>query len=339
MRNLYAALGTAVLVVIGTFWWMTSNVNRAIADDLLPVTFSVGSGQKLRQVALALEQQRFIPSASAWTLYAILQGQRSNIQAGTYVLEAGLTGRDILRRFASGEKQSKEVAVKIREGLTAEAAAEILERAGVVTENDFLAAVRVTDSQTVLPDKTYDFLADKPSGATLEGFLFPDTYRFFKSSTAAAVLQKFLDNFDARVTPAMRQVAKDRGQTLFAELTMASILEKELKSDTDRAMGADIFWRRIAIGMPMQSDATVNYVTKKSALRPSIEDTTVDSAYNTYQHQGLPPGPINNPGLKSIRAALYPKSNSYFYFLTTDDNTYYAKTLNEHNRNKAQYLK
>lgn len=340
MRYLYAALGTAALVMVGTFWWMTGNVNRAVADDLPSVAFTVGAGQKLRQVALALERQRLIPSASAWALYAILQSQRSNILAGQYSLNPSMTGREILRTVTSGDKQSKEVTVKIREGLTAEATAEILEGAGVVTRSDFLTAARVTDSRTVWPDKTYGFLADKPTVATLEGFLFPDTYRFFKDSSAAVTVQKLLDNFDRRIGSSLRQTAARQRRTLYEEIIMASILEAELKTDADRAMAADIFWRRLDAGIALQSDATVNYVTGKGRLQPSIADTEVDSPYNTYRHRGLPPGPINNPGLSAIRAAINPTANDYWFYLTAKDGkTIFSKTLDEHNRNKAEYLR
>lgn len=121
---------------------------------------------------------------------------------------------------------------------------------------------------------------------------------------------------------------------------MASILEAELQTDVDRAMGADVFWKRLAIDMPLQSDATVNYVTGKGKLQPSIADTKVDSLYNTYQHRGLPPGPINNPSLSAIRAAINPTSNPYYFYLTAPDGkTIFSKTLDEHNRNKATYLR
>ncbi|MEK7537698.1 MAG: endolytic transglycosylase MltG [Patescibacteria group bacterium] len=338
MRYLYAVVAGLAIAAVIAVWWMLSSINHATGASSDQLSFTVAKGQQLRTVARALEKEKLISSAGAWTLYAITQGQRAGILAGDYTLNHGMTGRQILRALTAPDASDQEATVKIPEGATNAEIAQLLERSGVVGTGEFLAAVGATDSRTVV-NKEYPWLADKPAAADLQGYLFPDTYRFFKSSTASAVLQKFLDNFDARVTPAMRQAAKDRGQTLFAELTMASILEKELKSDTDRAMGADIFWRRIDIGMPLQSDATVNYVTGKGKLQPSMTDTKVDSPYNTYQQRGLPPGPINNPGLKSIRAALYPKSNSYFYFLTVGDNTYYAKTLDEHNRNKAQYLK
>ena len=120
---------------------------------------------------------------------------------------------------------------------------------------------------------------------------------------------------------------------------MASILEDELRTDRDRAKAADLFWRRLDIGMALQSDATVNYVTGKGRAQPSIEDTKVDSPYNTYKYPGLPPGPIGNPGVSAIRAAVSPEPNTFLYYLSAPDGTtYFAETYEQHLANKAKYL-
>jgi len=339
MRHVYAVIvGLGVVAAIAV-WWMLSSVNHVSGKSTDQLTITIDKGQQLRSVARELQEQKLIPSAGAWTLYAITQGQRSGILAGDYILDRGMSGRQILRMLTTGSTDDTEVVVKIPEGATNKEVATLLEAKGVVSAYDFLNVVKVTDSRKIIT-KEYSFLADKPLAVDLEGYLFPDTYRFFKKTTAEAVLQKFLDNFDARVTPTMRQAAKDNGRTLFEALTMASIIEKELRTDTDRAMGADVFWKRIAIDMPLQADATVNFATGKTTINVSIADTKVVSPYNTYQNKGLPPGPINNPSLSALRAALYPKSNPYYYYLTAPDGTtYFAKTLDEHNRYKAQYLK
>ena len=340
MRYLWAVIIGGVIVAMVAWWWMASSVGQSTGSASLAIRFNVASGQKLRRVAVALEQQHLIKSAGAWTLYTILQGQRSQIKSGDYMLDHGMSGRTILRTLtATNPLSDQEVTVKVLEGSTNQQIAKLLEKNEVIDAWDFLNAVNVTDSRQVIP-KTYDFLADKPTTANLQGYLFPDTYRFFKHSTAAEVLQKFLDNFGNRVTSNLRLTAANQSRSIFEELTMASIVEAELQTDTDRAMGADVFWKRLKIGMPLQSDATVNYVTGKGKLQPSNADTQIDSPYNTYQHPGLPPGPINNPGLSAIRAAINPSSNPFFYYLTTPDGkTIFAKTLAEHNLNKQKYLR
>ncbi|MBI5466855.1 MAG: endolytic transglycosylase MltG [Candidatus Kerfeldbacteria bacterium] len=336
MRYFYAALVTAVFVVAGTWWWMAARVGHAAGSSSTATTFVVSEGEQLRSVAVRLESERLIQSAPAWTLYTILQGQRSAILAGSYELDPTMTGREILATLTKPLKDT-EVKVTIPEGLTNQEVAALLEKSEVIAATNFMAAVSVKDSREILT-KEYAFLLDKPATADLQGYLFPDTYRFFKHSSASDVLQKFLDNFDARVSTSLRQSAQAQGRTLFEELTMASILEKELTTDADRAMGADVFWKRLAIGMPLQSDATVNFVTGKSKLQPSNADTNVDSPYNTYQNKGLPPGPINNPGISALRAAINPTSNPYYYYLTAGGKTYFSKTLEEHNEYKRRYL-
>jgi UPF0755 protein len=149
-----------------------------------------------------------------------------------------------------------------------------------------------------------------------------------------------LRNFGAKLTPTLRAKAAEEGRPLFDVVTMASIVEAEVRGDEDRRMVADIFWRRLDVGMALQADSTVNYVTGKGHASVSLEDTEVESRYNTYKYPGLPFGPICNPGLSAIKAAVDPKPNAYWYFLTDKEGTvHYGKTLDEHNTNKAIYLK
>jgi UPF0755 protein len=148
-----------------------------------------------------------------------------------------------------------------------------------------------------------------------------------------------LDNFDKKLTQDLRDEIARQKKTIFEIVTMASILEKEVQTDEDRAMVADIFWRRLKAGMPLQADSTINYITGKSDSRANLTDIQIDSPYNTYKYPGLPVGPIGNPGLSAIKAAIYPKANGYWYFLTTDDGkVIYAKSFDEHKANKAKYL-
>ena len=184
----------------------------------------------------------------------------------------------------------------------------------------------------------YDFLLSKPRNLDLEGYLFPDTYRIFRDASIKDVVQRTLNNFDQKLTPELRNEIERQGKTIHDIITLASILEKEVSTDYDRAMVADIFYKRIKIGMPLQADSTVNYVTGKSESRSTIIDTKTDDPYNTYKYKGLPPGPICNPSLSAIKAAIYPKANNYYYFLTTPDGqVIYSQTHDQHVAAKAKY--
>jgi UPF0755 protein len=188
--------------------------------------------------------------------------------------------------------------------------------------------------------KDYKFLTNLPNKANLEGFLFPDTYRFYYDADADDIVRKMLDNFEQKLSPDLASSIEKSGHSLFEIVTMASILEREVKSDADRRQVADIFWRRLKIGMRLQADSTVNYLIDGNSPALSYKDMQLNSTYNTYKYYGLPPGPICNPGLSAITAAINPEPNQYLYFLTDDQsNVHFARTLDEHNKNKAQYLK
>lgn len=186
----------------------------------------------------------------------------------------------------------------------------------------------------------YDFLRDKPKYVGLEGYLFADTYRFRPSSSPEEVVIKLLDNFGRQLNTKMRQDIENQGKTIYQIVTMASLLEKEVRSEKDMKIVSDIFWRRIKNGQRLESCATLAYILGKNKPQYSYEETRIDSPYNTYVNAGLPPGPIGSPSLKAIRAAIYPTSNNYNFFLTRPDNgeTIFSRNFEEHKVNKAKYL-
>lgn len=339
MRFVWISLGVAVLLLVAGSWWVIGNVNRAVGRGHEAVVVTVKNGAGVRDIAAALWREHLIPSAQAWNIYVVLTGARSNILAGSFTLNDTMTGRQILHALTATPDDARQVKVKILEGSTNKVIAAQLEKAGVISAADFLAAAGATGAQRSVTSTNYDFLASQPVSVDLEGFLFPDTYYFFKHSTAAMVLKKFLDNFAVKYTAEMRQATIARHRTIFQEVTMASILEAELKSDTDRALAADIFWRRFDAGMTLNADTTVHYALGSNAPL-SLSDLKIESPYNTYIHAGLPAGPIGNPGLSALRAAISPKANAAWFYLTAPSGqTIFAKTLEEHNRNKALYLK
>ncbi len=183
-------------------------------------------------------------------------------------------------------------------------------------------------------------LADKPKNVSYEGYFYPETYRVYASSTPEEVMNKVFGELVKNITPAMEEKMKADKHSFFEVLTMASVVEKEAGNASDMAKVADIFWRRYKKGWPLQSCATVNYITGKSDPAVTGKDKSIDSPYNTYKYPGLPPGPIANPGLTAIKATIFPEANDYWFFMSgTDGVTHFAKTLEEHNRNVYRYLK
>jgi UPF0755 protein len=185
----------------------------------------------------------------------------------------------------------------------------------------------------------YSFLEDAASSATLEGYLYPDTYFIDGSTSLETLVAKALNNFDKKLTADLRQEISRQGKTIFEIVTLASVVEREVSAATDKKMVADIFWKRIEAGIGLQSDATVNFVTGKGLAQPTYADLEIDSPYNTYKYRGLTPGPISNPSIETIEAVIYPTTNEYYYFLTTPEGeAIYSKTYDEHLQNKYKYL-
>jgi UPF0755 protein len=192
----------------------------------------------------------------------------------------------------------------------------------------------------------FTFLTDKPKYYGLEGYLFPDTYRVYSDSSAEEVVVKMLANFDSKLSAKMRQDIKAQGKTIYEVVIMASLIEKEApinyadSENRDARIVSDIFWGRLKTGQALQSDATLSYLLSDNDAAHSGSDLEIDSPYNSYKYQGLPPTPICNPGLKALEAAIYPVKTDYNYFLTSPDGKiYYAKTYDEHLSNKYKYLK
>ncbi len=186
----------------------------------------------------------------------------------------------------------------------------------------------------------FPLLVTRPSYVSYEGYFFPDTYRVYKDSDLTTVLEKVFVNLENKITDEMRKEINKQGMNLFQILNMSALVEREADNVEDMRLVADIFWRRYKANWALQSCASVNYVTGKKTPAISAEDQKIDSPYNTYKYPGLPLGPVGNPGLDAIKATLYPKQNSYWYFMTGNDgNMYYATTLDEHNNNVYKYLR
>lgn len=250
----------------------------------------------------------------------------------------------------------EEKTVRFIEGWTNKEIAQYLEKQGLWSTEEVLEVIgfpqadysRAADGPLPLDfSERYDFLKDKPTSRGLEGYLYPDTYRVFAaSSTPAELVIKMLDNLDKRLTPKMREDIASQGRTVYEIMTMASILEREAPinyqtgDNEDARIISGIFWNRIKVGQALQSCASLAYILGVNKPQYSAEDTAVESPYNTYKYRGLPPGPISNPGILAIEAAIYPTKTSYNYFLTPagTNEIIYASTYQEHLNNKYKYL-
>jgi len=250
----------------------------------------------------------------------------------------------------------EEKTVRIIEGWTSRGIGQYLEYQGIWMSEELLEVAGFPqvdyNLETEMPtpkdfSAEYSFLDDKPKNRGLEGYLYPDTYRIYAtSSTPVDLIEKMLANFDKHLTPQMREDIKKQGKTIYEIVTMASILEKEAPinyatgDNQDARIISGIFWGRIEAGQALQSCASLAYILGVDKQQYSAEDTQIDSPYNTYMNRGLPPGPISNPGILAIEAAIYPTESDYNYFLTPagSKDIIYSKTYDEHLQNKYKYL-
>lgn len=246
--------------------------------------------------------------------------------------------------------------VTLLEGWTNKDMAQYFEKQGIWQSEEFLELVgfpRVNyDRESDLPkpldysDK-FDFLKDKPKNTGLEGYLYPDTYRIFADEyKAKELIEKMLTNFDRQLTPQMRADIAKQGRTIYEVVSMASLVEKEAPinyktgDNKDAKIIAGIFWDRIKNGQALQSCASLAYILEVNKPQYSTEDTQIESLYNTYKYRNLPPGPVSNPGILALEAAIYPSYTNYNYFLTPANSRdiIYSVSYDEHIRNKQKYL-
>ncbi len=318
------------------YWWKIIEKPYAVGD--FPKKITIQSGQSIKDIAVDLKQKKIVGHDFAFLLYLKIKGKEKDIKAGEYQLDRPLNMPQLIQLLVRGPiPQEREI--KIIEGWNLKDIARYLDKEGVVSSQEFLSFAQGGFRKSPLFQR-HDFLAEIPEGGSLEGFLFPDTYRIYKKSTAEEIVGKMLDNFSQKFSPEMRAEARRQQKSVYQIVTMASLLEKEVRSLEDKKIVAGIFWKRIENNYPLQSCATLAYILGVNKKQYSYEDTQVKSPYNTYLNKGLPPGPICSPGLDSLRAALYPQFTDYNFFLSAPDGeTIFSKTFAEHQRNKVKYLK
>ena len=277
--------------------------------------FVIESGQGLEKIAENLNEAGLIKSKWGFIGYIAYKDWTTKLQAGEYALSSSLSIRQISRKIVEGDAITHEARIVIPEGFTLKQIDARLANNGLIKQGELLA---------------------KPE---LEGYMFPDTYDFNRDATLDEIIVVMMDNFDKKLDDNLVAEIQRQGKTIKEIITMASIIEKELPLYNDKRIISGIFWNRVGDNYPLQSCATIAYILGVDKWIYSTEDTKVDSLYNTYQNIGLPPGPINNPGILSIKAAVYPINTDYYFFLSAPDGqTIYSKTFEEHLDNKAKYL-
>jgi len=310
-----------ILVGFGVFFWSGIYLPKDFYSEEEKI-FLVEKDQNVFQIGENLEKEGLIKNRYFFDFYVLIKGTQRKLQAGEYKLSLSMGISEIAQKIISGD--IAKITVTIPEGFTVK---QIEERLGF----------------------------DLP-GENLEGFLFPDTYQFPINVKGEEVVARMKENFDRKLTTDLREEIERQGKTIFEIVTMASLIEKEVRpKEVKKIEGkkikvnklvSGILWKRLENNIPLQVDATIAYILNGEGwafdeMRREIAAARdIDDPYNTYKYPGLPPGPICNPGLESILTAVYPKGSEYWYYLSTPESeTIFSKTLEEHNITKAKYLK
>jgi UPF0755 protein len=318
--------------VAGSFFYFRYQAYNSHGTYASIKMFKIEKGEGSGIVSANLAGERLISGKWYFHYYMRTNDLVGKILPGDYQLSGNMTIPEIANIIT--KEQNKFVKITFPEGWDSKKMAERLSSNGF-PGNEFLEIAKNPPFELT---SRYSFFSLLPKETSLEGYLFPDTYFFSQKLSPEEITGKILGNFDERLTPELREEIKKQGKSLDEIITMASIIEKEVKSEKDRKIVSGVFWNRVKSGQPLQSCATISYILGVSKSQYSFEDTRIESPFNTYLNQGLPPSPISNPGLASIEAAVYPAQTDYNFFLSDPETgeTVFSKNIEEHNANKAK---
>jgi UPF0755 protein len=329
-------------------------VHQAPSNDERPIRFVVEPGTPARAIGQQLLDAGLITDARLFEAYVRVNGLAAGLEAGAFILSPSMTLAEIVETLQHAQAAS--LTITIPEGWRAEQISDYLAKAGVFGQDpapliSYRTQIQSGNLQEIDPAR-YPFLQAKPAGTSLEGYLFPDSYELpLEGATAQDLLTRQLDNFAQRVLPLYDDAVaqKSTSLSLYEVLTVASIVEREAMVAEERPAIAAVYLNRLAAGIKLEADPTVQYAMGYQAATDQWwktpvfleEYSSVDSPYNTYLYPGLPPGPIANPGLSSIAAVLHPEQHDYLYFVALPDGSgrhVFAQTFEEHSANVRRYL-
>ncbi|WP_066063958.1 endolytic transglycosylase MltG [Neobacillus soli] len=332
-----------VLIGGGGYLYIQSALKPVDSKSKAQKTVEIPIGSSVTGIAVALETNGIIKNAKVFKYYVKLKNE-GGFMAGNYQLSPSMDVPEIVSRLKTGKVLAKaSFKIAIPEGQQLNEIAAILAKATKQKKDDVLNKLNDEVFIKVLMAKYPDLLSDEILSSSvkypLEGYLFPATYPFYKPNPSVEEMVTAMLDKTRTVLVDYKEKSQEKKLSVHQLLTMSSLIEEEATAKVDRKKIASVFYNRIKKGMPLQTDPTVLYAQGKHKDKVLYKDLEVSSPYNTYQHTGLPPGPISNSGKMSIEAALEPEETNYYYFLATADGTViFTKTLEEHNKEKAKHI-
>lgn len=321
----WVILASVLLVlVMGSLYlaFGASSVPKSSHDPDQKIYITVKPGMDADAIAGQLLAHGVIDSKFSFWWQVKTGGLQDKFKAGTYLLHPGMKTEDAIGKLISGETTS--IKFTIPEGFGIKEIAERLSDEGLVDKEKFLKLAK--------DYAPYDYVEKHDNARyAAEGFLFPDTYEIQSDVSEKEIMAMMARDFDQRLTKKLRARAEEMNLSIYDLVTLASLVEKEARYEEDRPIIAQVFFKRLRIGMPLQSDTTLQYLLDAPKEDVSIADTKMESPYNTYQNYGLPPGPIASPGMAAIEAVLYPADTDYLYFVADrQGHNHYSNTYAEH---------
>lgn len=340
-------LAAMLLLVIGgaiLYSYVAGALKPVDPDSEETVTVEIPIGSNLDSIAMKLEEAGVIKDNRIFKYYAKFNNE-SDFQAGTYDMSQAMTPDELLESLKTGKVYREPVfQFTVPEGLNLAQISEVIEKNTEFTADEFMELVTdeayINELISKFPNLLTEEILNEQIKFPLEGYLFPATYPVFEEQpTLEMLVEQMIGATDQSISP-YREAISEEERTIHQVLTMASLVEKEARTPEDRKSIASVFVNRLEEGMPLQTDPTVAYAHGKHLERTMYSDLEIDDAYNTYQNQGLPPGPISNAGNSSIDAALNPAETDYLYFLADPSGiNHFTKTYEEHLKNRDKYLK
>jgi UPF0755 protein len=327
MKNYF--IWAVIIVFIALIW-------PANTFDLSTKQVNIPAGASVRSIEKILQANGLLPRITAFRVLIKVCGLSGRIKAGEYAFSpADPLPRIITRLVIAETVPTPTRTITLPEGTSIYKMGTLLQNNGFDSWRQFQGLVN-EGITAKLREKYWSIFKYVPS-ESLEGYLFPDTYQFYQTASAEVMAQVMVDRFDEVVMPFWNKAKKDTKLTLHETLTLASIIEKEAQKPEERPIIASVFYNRLNKGMPLAADPTVKYALERPSKRVFLDQLAVKSPYNTYKVRGLPPGPICNPGLDSIKAAVYPVKTNYYFFVANKDGSHsFSRTWQEHQKARSK---
>lgn len=331
--KIIAIIVVILLLIAGMSLFVKNQLGPFDKNNQETISIKIKNGASVNEISNVLYENKLIKNKNIFKLYVKFSKKASSIKAGTYSLNQTYSNEDILNLLISGKVDHSGIKITIPEGLTSKEIIDILVENNIGSEKNY---EKLINNPSEFYDK-FEFLKDDDI-ISLEGFLYPETYFIDEDASEKEVLTIFLAGFNSIYTDEIKKQVEKSSMTLYEILNLASIIEKEAVLDEDRPIISSVFYNRLKIDMPLQSDATIQYIFEERKKIVTYADLEIDSPYNSYKNKGLPPTPIANPGEKSIEAALNPSDTEYLYFVAKmDGGNNYSKTYEQHLKYVKEY--